>query len=657
MNCSSCHRPAGGAATNLDLRWKRSLEQTNALDQPPLQGDFGLPDARILAPGHPECSVLLYRAMTSGAGAMPKLAHHDLPPEALSVLWEWISSMPTTTPQDSDLEDASPSTPAISATMQLAYEFAGKTLNSETAGPSELRSKAAMLSDAADTAITDAIGTESAPLIRGLMRPWLNPEKRVKLVGNAPDLDRLVALKGDAEEGRRWFAAASGSQCQQCHRVGDVGRVAGPDIAAFAKEHTTKELLSHIVDPSLKIDPKWRTIQILTIDGATLSGIAIESDENVVLTETNGRVHELSIDDIEARRVLEQSPMPMGLLAQMTEKQVANLIAFLRQAPTEEDTPDKEDEMPDDRTTIGQMKDCPVMESNGVRVILGPIGGRVLQYSRQGIDALFLSDADQDQPGPTGSQTNWSKNPSAGRFDIGPELMIGPRKEWQKAPWEVERLDELSVRMTSPINERLSLRLIREFTLNPMDGSLTCKQSVENVGDKPFTYCHWSRTLVRGGGMFVIPREGFRRFPNGYVRYENGAMKLRPEDDNVIVNDDFLIQTGPPLQPKLGMDTMANWAAVVWPDRWAFVKRFEMFPDLPYLEAGALTFSTWQPSTGETIEVEPIGPAQTVAPGETASYTETWNLERMPSNAIAKDGTLNPEVVSKAVDRLARSSN
>ncbi|MEM6980115.1 MAG: PQQ-dependent sugar dehydrogenase, partial [Planctomycetota bacterium] len=333
MNCSSCHRPAGGASTNLDLRWERNLTQTNAIDLPPMQGDFGLEDARLVAPGHPERSVLLYRAMTAGSGAMPKLAHHDLPPAALSVLWRWIAGMPeVTTDQGQVPTDGE----TIALAMESAFAFASQTMAAEMQGPLELRSTGTALSDAADAEIANSTGNELATLVEGLMRPWLSPDKRLKTIGNAPDIDRLASMQGDASEGQRWFASSTAGQCQQCHRVNGIGRVAGPDIAAFAKEHSARDLIRHIMDPSLKIDPKWRMTQVLTIDGVSLSGVVVETSEGIELTENNGRRHQIPFDDIELKRVLDQSPMPVGLLASMTEAQVANLIAFLKESSVDD---------------------------------------------------------------------------------------------------------------------------------------------------------------------------------------------------------------------------------------------------------------------------------------------------------------------------------
>ena len=54
---------------------------------------FDLPDARVVAPGHPERSVLLHRLSIRGPGQMPQLATGIVDEEAVTLFREWISKM------------------------------------------------------------------------------------------------------------------------------------------------------------------------------------------------------------------------------------------------------------------------------------------------------------------------------------------------------------------------------------------------------------------------------------------------------------------------------------------------------------------------------------------------------------------------------------
>jgi hypothetical protein len=287
----------------------------------------------------------------------------------------------------------------------------------------------------------------------------------------------------------------------------------------------------------------------------------------------------------------------------------------------------------DNRIKFGRFEKCVLIQNDQARVVLCPeSGGRVLEYSLHGKNALFVSATDTGQEE---TDALWRHDPSAGRFDIGPELMMPKRDELFRGEWNVTRLSQLSVRLTSLPSESTGVKLVRDFTLDPESTRLACKQTIVNVSNKAVQYCHWSRTLANGAGIVLVPLDGFAKFPNRYVRYANGGLLLRPEDPNVRIRDGFLEIIGPPTTPKLGMDSMAGWVAHQQTSGLVFIKKFPTYPERAYIDAGGITLATWAPPSGVTVEIEPIGPAEIIAPGASASFTETWWLL---SNEFPTDG-------------------
>jgi uncharacterized repeat protein (TIGR03806 family) len=94
-NCSICHMQAGGGNAQMDLEYTASLRRLNAIDAIPLHHKFGLDDARLIAPGHPERSVLLYRIAHrgEGSGQMPQLATNLVDRAAVKLFEAWIRSL------------------------------------------------------------------------------------------------------------------------------------------------------------------------------------------------------------------------------------------------------------------------------------------------------------------------------------------------------------------------------------------------------------------------------------------------------------------------------------------------------------------------------------------------------------------------------------
>jgi hypothetical protein len=268
--------------------------------------------------------------------------------------------------------------------------------------------------------------------------------------------------------------------------------------------------------------------------------------------------------------------------------------------------------------------DCIRLENESTRVTLCPAaGGRVLEYSLDGTNCLYLKPGNEGwtyEPGKTdGSMT-------AGRFDIGPEYIVAKHPVLWMGRWTGEITGPRSARLTSAKDEATGVQLVRDFTLDATTSKLACKQTIRNVSSKTVETCHWSRTFALGKGICVIPLTKPSRFPNGYVMYNpDKSIQIHPEDKNIRQRDGFLEILAAPRYPKLGMETSAGWFAYLMRNDVMFVKQFPVDRDRVYNEVAGLTMSIWYPDA-PMCELEPIGPRERIAPGKSASFTETWWL-------------------------------
>lgn len=287
---------------------------------------------------------------------------------------------------------------------------------------------------------------------------------------------------------------------------------------------------------------------------------------------------------------------------------------------------------------------CLALENGaGTRVVLSPLaGGRVLEYSLHGVNAMYLNSAQKGwrhRPGVP------SVDPCGGRFDIGPERVIAPHPDLWLGDWNGEIVGVGKARLTSARDRMTGLRLVREFTLAPDSSRLTVEQRVTNESDKPVTCCHWSRTLAAGGGIVLIPLTPGSRFPKNYLMYTpEQAMLFQPVDPNIRVRDGFLEILGTPKFPKLGMDSAAGWFSYLTRSNLLFTKKYPVYPERVYGEMAGLTISIWY-FKNAMCELEPIGPREILAPGASASYTEEWSLT--PHRYPAAGETVDLKAVSK----------
>jgi uncharacterized repeat protein (TIGR03806 family) len=92
-NCAQCHVEAGGGNAQIDLEFTTSLAKMKLVNVKPQHHTFSIADAKLIAPGRPESSVLLHRMSHRKEGHMPPLATSMVDEPAVAMLREWIRQM------------------------------------------------------------------------------------------------------------------------------------------------------------------------------------------------------------------------------------------------------------------------------------------------------------------------------------------------------------------------------------------------------------------------------------------------------------------------------------------------------------------------------------------------------------------------------------
>ena len=93
-NCSSCHVEAGGGNAQMNLEFLAKSDKVKIIDEKPHHHTLDLPDARLVAPGEPDRSVLLKRISIVGQGQMPQIGRNRVDQEAVEMIRDWIRSIP-----------------------------------------------------------------------------------------------------------------------------------------------------------------------------------------------------------------------------------------------------------------------------------------------------------------------------------------------------------------------------------------------------------------------------------------------------------------------------------------------------------------------------------------------------------------------------------
>lgn len=97
-NCSHCHARNAGGNSLMQLASNIAEQDMGIVDATPLHATFGIAEARLLVPGSPARSLLVYRPVLRGPGQMPPVGSMMPDGEGANLLAQWISSLPSQPP-------------------------------------------------------------------------------------------------------------------------------------------------------------------------------------------------------------------------------------------------------------------------------------------------------------------------------------------------------------------------------------------------------------------------------------------------------------------------------------------------------------------------------------------------------------------------------
>ena len=92
-NCWHCHVENGGGNADLELHFNKKGKDARIYDAKPRHITFNIKNPRLIAPGAPDRSLILYRVGHRGKGQMPPLATREPDRRALKLLRDWVNGL------------------------------------------------------------------------------------------------------------------------------------------------------------------------------------------------------------------------------------------------------------------------------------------------------------------------------------------------------------------------------------------------------------------------------------------------------------------------------------------------------------------------------------------------------------------------------------
>jgi putative heme-binding domain-containing protein len=129
-----------------------------------------------------------------------------------------------------------------------------------------------------------------------------------------------------------FYDLASQRSCHGCHAINGVGGKVGPDLGSYARSEA--ELLSAILKPHSAIEPRYGKVIVTLADGDRIVGIKKDEGRDFLrvydTTVLPAVLRTLSKSEIVKTETSDQSVMPGDYGSVYTEKQLADLVAFIK---------------------------------------------------------------------------------------------------------------------------------------------------------------------------------------------------------------------------------------------------------------------------------------------------------------------------------------
>jgi putative heme-binding domain-containing protein len=336
-NCAMCHHPGGNAIVSFYLHRDLPFDGLKTNKGTGI-GTFGLEDAKLIVPGDPYRSVLLYRMAKLGYGRMPYIGSRVVDGRGVALIEQWIRSL--------DGDAATYTSPPLVAGS--AEDKALRTLDQQNASSSQrehairdlLASTAGALAlvtrmhegelTRPDSQTAMNLGSEAQSDIRGLIDTFIPEPQRRPTLGPNVQPETILDLAGDADRGKLIFFSDN-ARCRTCHQLDDADASLGPTLTEITKKYPRRaDLLQHTLQPSLKVDEKFAAYVVTTADGRVLNGLLIEQNDDAVVLKTPQqrlvRIGRAEMDDLQKGQ---KSLMPAGIVSDLTAQEAADLLEYL----------------------------------------------------------------------------------------------------------------------------------------------------------------------------------------------------------------------------------------------------------------------------------------------------------------------------------------
>jgi putative heme-binding domain-containing protein len=140
-------------------------------------------------------------------------------------------------------------------------------------------------------------------------------------------VEDVMALKGNAKNGSSLVV-----RCVMCHQINNQGVEFGPSLQGWGLSQPSEIIAQAILEPSKDIAHGFEGWEIVTKDGVKIHGMILAEGDILIVRSMGGQTQFVPKNRIASRKRLDRSMMMSATMLGMTAQDVADVVAYLRQA-------------------------------------------------------------------------------------------------------------------------------------------------------------------------------------------------------------------------------------------------------------------------------------------------------------------------------------
>jgi hypothetical protein len=290
--------------------------------------------------------------------------------------------------------------------------------------------------------------------------------------------------------------------------------------------------------------------------------------------------------------------------------------------------------------------ECVRLENNALSLwVTRSVGPRIIGLALPGGENLLAELPDEVVDLPGGGTY---------RFYGGHRLWYGPenlRRTYlpDDAPVAIDDAEN-GVLVTQSVEAQTGIQKSLTIAMPSGDARVVIDHAIQNRGGQPIELAPWAITQFVPGGVAILPQPTTPTDKHGLL--PNRSFALWPytaiDSAHIALGDRYLFVEAAMAcgALKIGFPNPLGWMGYAVQGS-LFVKHAAYRPDEVYLDRGSSSECYCNP---RFLELETLGPLTTLAPGESATHRETWDVyggvsfsaDDASAEALAADLGLNP---------------